>query len=304
MLVETLDDLYIVRGTATTNFTVNEFARDIAGRNYNAIDTDGSNVYVFTTDRQLLQIGSQGMNDIGQVIGDQLLNVDPSGAYVTVYRYGLDSMLFLLDTVSGILYPYNVPQACWCLPAVLQFDESPTAAAAMEITPGVWKYVMGAGTSLAQRDLNTFSDLGNPYSPTAVIGAITLADPLSLAKVENIILQLTNAGNLPTLSICANDAGVTLTNPIGSQVTGNFVSMSVGNNPIVEPPTYATQPIYFRNLRYQWSLTPLPQQIQLFQALLEWGDETEQNELIGFGISGKNQGDSPQAGQLPALQGH
>lgn len=304
MLSECLDDCYIVRGTATTTFTVNEFARDIAGRSYNAVDTDGSNIYIFTTDRQLLQIGGAGMNDIGQVIGDQLLNIDPSQVYVTIYRYGLDSMLFVLDTVNGILYPFNIPQQCWCLPGVMQFTTKPSAAGAMEITPGVWKYIMGTGTSLAQRDLNTFSDLGNPYSPQAVIGAITLADPLSLAKVENIILQLTKAGNVPNLSIIANDSGVTLTNPIGSQVTGKFTDMSVQSNPIQEPPTYAAQATAFRNLRYQWALTPLPAQIQLFQALLQWGPELAQNELIGFGISGKQAGDTPGAGKIPELQGH
>jgi hypothetical protein len=304
MLVNTLDDCYIVRGTETVNFTVNEFARDISCRNYNAADTDGSNIYIFTSDRQLLQIGGSGMTDVGQVIGDQLLNVDPSQAYLSIYRYGLDSMLFLLDPANGVLYPYNVPQQCWCLPALLQFSSSPTAAGAMEISPGVWKYIIGAGTSLGQRDLATFADLGNTYSPVAVIGAITLADPLSLAKVENLILQLTSAGSTPDLSVFVNDAGVNLSLAVGNQVTGSFTSLSVGNNPLQEPPTYAAQATAFRNLRYQWALCPLPAQIQFFQAMLQWSNEQAANELIGFGISGKNQGDSPQASKLPELQGH
>jgi len=303
MLVMCLDDCYVVRGTATINFTVNEFLRDMGTRSYNAVDTDGSNIYVFTSDRQFLQVAANGINDIGQNIGDQLLNVDPTQCYVSVYRYGLDSMLFLLDTVNGVLYPYNLNQQCWSLPALLKLGAKPTAAGTMEVSPGVWKYLVGAGTQVGQRDLNTFSDLGYDYYPQAVIGTIQVADALSLAKVENINLQLTNVGSLPSLSILANDTGVVLSNPVTSQITLSDFSQITGPGiPLVEPPTYAETPVNFINVRYPWGVTKVPQQLQYLQLLLQWNvQEAVQNELLALGISGKQEG-GPQT-QLPQLEG-
>jgi hypothetical protein len=301
LLAHTLDEILVVRGTATTNFTVNDFVKDAGLWSYNAADTDGSNVYMFTADRQFLALTASGMEEVGGgVIADQLQNIDPTQAYVTMYRSGLDAMIFLLDVSNQVLYPFNSRQQAWCLPALLKFPNI-TAAGAMEVQAGIWKYLIGTGTTLAQRDLNTFTDLGTTYAPNVVVGTIQEADPGTLAKMENVFLELTNAGSVPTVSVLANDEGVTLTNKAGSQVTGSFITLA---NPVNDPPTYGQTPVNYRSLRYQWLTSKAPESVKYVQILIQWPAEAAQNEVLGLGLSGKQSGDSPQVGQLPALQGH
>jgi hypothetical protein len=301
MLVHTLEDIKVVRGISTTSFTVNDFIKDVGTWNYNAVDTDGSNVYVFTADRQFVTITAAGVEEVGGgVIADQLQSIDPTQAYVAMYRSGLDAMIFLLDTAKQVLYPFNSRQQAWCLPALPKFTNM-TAAGTMETQPGVWKYLIGTGTSLAQRDLNTFSDLGTAYAPNVVIGTIQEADPGTLAKVENLYLELTNAGSAPIVSVLANDAGVTLTNAPGSQITGTFTAIT---NPVNDPPTYGAIAQNYRSLRYQWLTMKLPEAVKYVQILLQFPAEAAQNEVLGLGLSGKQEANSPAAGQLPQLQGH
>jgi len=116
---------------------------------------------------------------------------------------------------------------------------------------------------------------------------------------------LTNAGNLPTnVMVLPNDAGATLTNPVGSQITGTFSELAQGANPQPDAPTYAAKAANYRSLRYYWSAGNVPQAIKHLQILIKFGNEAAQNEIIGLGIGGKQSGDSPGVGAIPQLQGH
>ena len=214
MLVLTFDDCYIVRGTDITNFTVNEFIRDFGIRSYNCVDTDGTNLYVFTSDRQFIIISSSGASDIGLPIADQLLNVDSTQAYVSVNRYALDSIVRILDVVNNVYYDFNLNQQCWNLPGILQMPDC-SAMGSIETSPGVWQLLLCSNVytligdvetfesaTLAFRDLTNFQDLGVSYAPVAVFGSIQLADPGNLVKMGargGFTLEYTNAGTAPTL---------------------------------------------------------------------------------------------------------
>jgi hypothetical protein len=313
LLIHDLDEILVVRGTSTTSFTVNSFIRDIGTWNYNAVDTDGSNVYIFTADRQFLVLTASGMEEVGGgVIADQLQNVDPTQAYVTIYRSGLDAMVFLFDIANQVLYPFNTRQNAWCLPALLKMPNI-TGAGAMEIKPGVWKYLIcsnganGLVPQLSQRDLGTFTDLGTAYAPNVVVGTIQEADPGTLAKMENLYLELTNAGSVPTVSILPNDAGVTLTNPPGSQITGKFLTLI---SPVPDPPTYGADPVNYRSLRYNWQSIATQiynpssaAAVKYVQILIQFAAESAQNEVLGLGLSGKQESGDPVA-TAPVLMGH
>ncbi len=310
MLVFTFDDCFIVRGTDITNYTVNEFVKDFGVRTYNAVDTDGTNLYVFTSDRQFILVSASGAQDIGLPIGDQLLNVDPSKVYVKVNRYGLDAIVRILDTVNNISYDYNLNQQCWNLPGILQLQAC-SAVGSVESSPGVWWLVMGytrSGTSaLAYRDLTTFQDVGISYQPNAVFGSIQLADPGTLAKFGacgGFAMQYTNAGTVPTLSILPNDIGCTMTNAVGSQITGTFTNLSLGTNPFPIPPTLGNKPTGYRNLGYYYLLAKgLSAFVQNLQFKLSAPAENTATELIGFGIYGDMKQEVETPGVIPQIQG-
>jgi hypothetical protein len=307
MLVLTQDECYIVRGTDITNYTVNLFVKDFGIRTYNAVDTDGTNLYVFTSDRQFICISSSGATDMGLPIADQLLNVDPTQCYVSVNRYGLDSIVRILDTVNGVTYDYNLNQQCWNLPGILQMPNV-TAMGSIETSPGVWRLVMSSTnsvlSSLAVRDINNFDDLGATYSPRAVFGSIQLADPGSLAKFGGrggLTLEYTNAGKVPTLSVLPNDMGCTMSLSVGAQITGQFTPLI---NPVPDPPTYGAQPKGYRSLRYYWSSgKALSAFVRHLQFQIVAASENTATELIGFGIFGDQKSEAEQAGPIPQIQG-
>lgn len=309
MLIRTLDDSYIVRGTDITNFTVNEFVKDFGLRSFNAEDTDGTNIYTLTSDRQFVLVSASGAEDIGLPIADQLENVDPTTAYVTVNRYGLDSIVRILDTAVGVFYDFNLNQQCWNLPGILQMP-AVSAAGSIETSPGVWRLLLSSSTdtttTLAFRDVTNFQDLGANYQPNAVFGSIQLADPGSLAKFGargGIVLETTNAGSPPYISVLPNDIGCDLTQAIGSQIIpGAFTSLSVGSNPVPWPPTLSNQPKNYRSLGWYWLLAKgLSGLVRHIQVQVSAKPENAATELIGFGIFGDEKSEGQ--GKLPEVQG-
>jgi hypothetical protein len=308
------DDCYIVRGTDITNYTVNVFVKNFGIRTYNAVDTDGTNLYVFTSDRQFIQVSPSGANDIGLPIADQLLNVDPTQCYVTVNRYGLDSIVRILDTVNNVYYDFNLNQQCWNLPGILQMP-SCTAMGSIEVTPGVWRLLLSSNSSgtnsLAYRDITNFLDLGAGYTPNAVFGSIQLADPGGLAKfgaLGGFVMEYTNAGTAPTLSVLMNDVGANLGNSVGSQITGNFTSLNAGKNPFNWPPTLGAQPINYRSLGYylmygKSTAGSLSGFVRHLQFQISAVSQNAATELIGFGIFGDLKQEAAAPGQIPQLQG-
>lgn len=310
MLVFTVDDCYIVRGTDITNYTVNEFVKDFGIRSYNAVDTDGTNLYVFTSDRQFILLSASGAQDIGLAIADQLLNVDPTQCYVKVNRYGLDSIVRILDPANNVYYDYNLNQQCWNLPGLLAMP-SCAAMGSIETSPGVWRLLLcstSAGvSSLAYRDITQFTDLSNFYSPNAVFGSIQLADPGNLAKfgaLGGFVMEYTLAGALPKLFVLPNDLGAKLSSPVGQQISGNFTALDVGSNPINWPPTLSAQPKTYRSVGYYYMYGKgLSGFVRHLQFQITAPPENTATELIGFGIFGDLKQETGQAGQLPQLQG-
>jgi hypothetical protein len=317
MLVFTLDDCYIVRGTDITNFTVNLFVKDFGIRSFNCVDTDGTNLYVFTSDRQFICLTASGATDMGLAIGDQLLTVDPTQAYLAVNRYGLDSIVRLLDAANNLYYDYNLNQQCWNLPGLLQMT-SCVSMGSIEVSPGVYRLLVNSNyynagvfttASLAYRDITNFQDLGASYAPNAVFGSIQLSDPGTLSKFGargGFLLELTTAGTVPTLSVLPNDIGCTLTNLPGGQITGAFVSMSTGAQKygINWPPTLATKPVNYRSLGYYYSAAKgISALVRHIQFQLSAPSENLATELIGFGIFGDYSQEVETPGQIPQLQG-
>ena len=310
MLVFTQDDCLIVRGTDITNYTVNHFVPDFGVRSYNAVDTDGTNLYVFTSDRQFICVNASGADDIGLPIADQLANVDPNFCYVKINRYGLDSIVRILDTVNNVYYDFNLNQQCWNLPGILQMPNC-TAAGSIETSPGVWRLLLcstnGGVSQLAYRDINNFQDLGVNYSPVAVFGTIQLADPGNLAKFGGrggFVMQYTMAGKVPALSVLPNDIGCDLTKPVGSQVTGGFVSLSVPRNGLTWPPTLGNKPVNYRSLGYYYHMAKgLSAFVLHLQFQLVAPAENAATELLGWGIFGDEKQESEAPGKIPELQG-
>lgn len=297
MIISTVDDLYIVRGIDTTSFTVNEFMRDIGMRNWNAADSDGSNIYMYTNDRQMLLLNANGLQSISSSISDVVANVDPSAAYVSILRYtARNTFLFLGDGTTNI-YPFNLSQEAWC--PVQVPSGGARALGTIEIQPGVWAFLRGktsTNQTIAQRDINTFSDEGTLYSCSAVFGPIPVADMLTLAQVKNIAVATAANGSTLTLSVLPNEVSAT--------GTVNYQQLSIETS---EPPELSATPsTSFTANRYTWMATPYSEYVNFFFMQMVWPAASTADELLAWAVGGtQTTGGSSlgQPGQLPQLQG-
>ncbi len=290
MLIVTVDGVHIVQGISNPGFTVNKWLSDVGARQQNAVDTDGSNIYIFTSDRQFIRISAQGIEELSQNVSDQTDLFDPTVVYVCQHRSGSqDSRVFLTDGSTKWL-PYNLMMGAW-EPAKTPADNSGVGAiGSIEIQPGIWKLLKGsttAGQIIQQRDINTFLDNGSTYSWNVVFGNIPLADPTQLANVESLVLRLANVGSLPSVGILPND------------VSGTFVPLGA---PVDEPPESNQPATGYLAKKYYLGTGQLWSQVTHFQMQLSFGAEPAQNEIFSWGIF-PNQSADERQGAIPQVQG-
>jgi len=294
MLVVTVDDIYVVRGIDTTSFTVNEFMRDIGMRNWNAADSDGSNIYLYTTDRQTLLINANGIQSISSNISDVVANVDPSAAYMTTFRYtARNTMLFLGDGTTNI-YPYNLQQQAWC--PIQTPAGGVQAIGAIETQLGVWQMLRGknvAGQTVAQRSITNFTDEGTAFTCSATFGPIPLADMLMLAQVKDIAIATAAGQSAVTVSVLANE------------ISGTFQGLGLPTSS--EPPELSATPSQsFTANRYSLQNSALPELMNFIFMQLSWASAGTADELYAWALAGtQTTGGSAlgPAGKLPELQG-
>lgn len=291
MLAVTLDGIHVVQGISNPGFTVNKWLSDIGARQQNAVDTDGSNIYIFTSDRQFLRISSQGIEELSQAISDQTDLLDPTQVYVCQHRSGSqDSRIFLGDG-STTIYPYNLMMGGWEPKRVPADGGGAGALGSIEISPGIWKMLKGdtrANQLALQRDQNTFSDNGVNYTWNAVFGNIPLADPTQLANVESLVLRMSSAGSVPAVGILPND------------ISGTFIQLAP---PIDEPPEGSQPPTGHQAKKYYLNTgTKLWTQMTHLQIQFSFIAEAVQNEIFSWGIF-PNQSTDQAVGAIPQVQG-
>jgi hypothetical protein len=290
MLVITIDGVHVVQGISNPGFTVNKWLSDVGARQQNAVDTDGSTIYIFTSDRQFLQLTSQGINELSQPVSDQTDSLDPTQVYVCQHRSGSqDSRVFLTDGASTI-YPYNLMMGAWEPKKIPADGAGVGALGSIEILPGQYKLLKGATQTnqvIQQRDLNTFSDNGTTYPWNVVFGNIPLSDPTQLANIESLLLRMTNSGSLPIVGILAND------------IAGNFVPLP---SPKDEPPEGNNPAQGYIAKKYYFSAGALWTQMSHLQVSFTFGAEAAQNEILSWGLF-PNQSTDQQVGKIPEIQG-
>jgi hypothetical protein len=290
LLVITLDTIHIAQGISNPGFTVNKWLSDIGARQQNAIDTDGSNIYIFTSDRQFLKISSQGIEELSQNISDQTDLFDPTKVYVAQHRSGSqDSRVFLTDGSTQWI-PYNLMMGAWEPARTLADGAGMGAVSSIEIGPGIYKLLKGATTAnriIQQRDLNTFSDNGVNYGFNAVFGNIPISDPSQLANIENLVGRFTNVGNLPAVSILPND------------ISGAFVTIPRSVN---EPPEASNPPTGHFAFRWYLNDAPVWTQMSSLQIKFAWPADPFQEEMLSWGLF-PNQSADERPGAIPQIQG-
>lgn len=297
MLVFSVDDIFLVRGTSTAAFTVTDFMRDIGIRTWTAGDSDGTNVYVYSTDKQTLLINANGLTSVSQNIADRIQAVDPTLAYVSIFRYTAQQNWLFVGDGSTFIYPFNVEMQCWGLPAAPVNGAG--AIATVETQPGVfqfWRARPAVGSLVSFRDTSSFRDEGFAYPCFVIFGAIPTADFLTLSQIRDVVLSTIPTASERFLSVLANEI-----TPLQDK---QYQLLQISSS---EPPELSATPsLSYRADRYTWMSAPLPQFTNILFLRLDFSADDNPDELLAWTLAGtQTTGGSAlgQAGQLPQVQG-
>lgn len=208
LLVFTTRDIWVVQGQDLTTFAPTRIFKGVGLRSFNAMDSDGASIFMFTSDRQFVSITpSTGVVELGYPIGDQLeLNFDPTKIYIARHVSGSrDNAIYIADGSTG-WFRINPNQVGASLsgepaPVISPFAtilSGLTSLASVETSPGVHRLMMNAvfqssTNVILIRDLTTRQDNGIPYTWSATIGSLVLAASGKMAETESITVEEKNA---------------------------------------------------------------------------------------------------------------
>jgi len=275
LLVFTQSDLYIIVGTNIPTFYVMPYTPGLGLLSYNALDIQGSNIFLYTADRQFIQWSSAGINEAGFVIGNLLeSSFDPTKVYVAAIIAGTsEKAVYIADGVQNwFRCNWNQPPEggpAWSPKATISAGF--TAMQSVETSPGQHQLLLGMSNGqIAARSMTTFTDLGNTYSAYMTVGSVVLAQPGQLAEISSITAELQQVGSIPTVSVLLDE------------INGNFETL---NNYVADPPVLTPSQSIMSNRFYllQGNDAVVCRHLQI---KLSFPAEAARNELLTLSIWG------------------
>ena len=290
LMVITTNDTWLVEGTNIVNggFNPRLILAFHGVQSYNAVDKDGSTVYIYTSDRQCLMMNpNSGSTEIGYPIGDTLEDTfTPSSVYISRHVAGSrDNALYFADGSTG-WYRLNPNQQGASMSGEVTPVWSPKAdftnsisgigaIASIETSPGITKLLVGQTVTgpVLVRDLTTFSDNGSAYTWSATIGSILLTTPGKLAECESVTTEMNN------ISSAATQCAVSV---LLDEISGSFESLPTG---VSDPPQLATISSVLSERFYlmQGNVCPTCRHLQVKVA---GGAQTTKDEILALTIRG------------------
>ena len=294
LLIFTTTDVWIVTGSNLASYQPYKQLSNIGIGSYNALCVDGSNIMMYTRDRECLMFAvTQGASEMGFVIGDFIEdNINPMTAYLARHVAGSKDNAFYLGTgPSGFADIDGTPSGwlrlnpnqygasvsgeqapIWSPPAYITGGCG--AIASIEVAPGVKKLLVGGISSgpVLVRDLDTFQDNGTGYDWSATIGSIMLALPSRLAITESITTEMVTSES--------TQCGVAV---LLDEIEGDFETLTYSTN---DPPQLPKSTSVISN-RFYLSVGTIPPVCRHMQIQLTGTDAATEDELLALTIRGE-----------------
>lgn len=277
-LVFTVSDIYLIagKGTAASPLFPTPYVSGTGLLSYNALTVNGTIIYLFTADGQLLALDpSAGQSQVGFPIGDQLQNWNPANVYVTWHVSGTqDQAVYISDGATGWFRLITAPSPenglVWAPFAAI--SGGCKAVQSVEVSPGLHRLLVGPTISgpILRRDTTTWSDNGTNYPAFVTIGSIVLAQPGQLAELDFITTDSLAIGSTPTISVLIDE------------IFGGFESMPLYVN---DPPQLLPSSSLYAQ-RFYFSQTQDPAVCRHLQIKVSWPPENFQNEMLSLTIYG------------------
>lgn len=282
-LVFTVSDIYLIggQGTSSSPLFPQPFATGIGLLSYNALAVNGTTIYLFTADSQLVSLDpSSGLSQVGFPIGDQftLSNWNPSNAYVTWHVSGSqDHALYVSDGSSGWfrMTPTAAPESGLTWSPFASIVGGCKAVQSIETAPGVHKLLLGptGAGNILNRDLTTQQDNGSSYNASFTIGSIVLAQPGQIAELSFVTTDAMAVGTQPRIAVLLDE------------ISGQFQNLPRFTN---DPPQLVP-PSSLYSQRFYFSQSQQPAMCRHLQLQVNWPPENAANELLSMTMFGAYQ---------------
>lgn len=279
LIISVFDNAYVTTGTTSATFTVPLlWQKNFGVPSINASDQDGDNVFFFTTKGQVWHFSANGLENIGDLNAGDFGAMTPANVYVAIHRSGIDEGVFVSDGSANI-WRYSTKSQSWDTP--MGVVAGCGAIASIETSVGNWQLLVGrnvgSGFTL-KRDLTLYTDDTQAYHAFATVGSLVIAPPRQTVKIESVLLQAKAIGTIPIIKVLLNEISD----------TGNFPATFVPlPNPVNDPPLLLPSQTLYQK-RYDLkanTIGPLPQTVQHLQVLIDFGNDTVANELLGLGLA-------------------
>lgn len=302
VIVFCVSDIYVIQTSGQTVYPSIPFAPGIGLLSYNALDTNGTEVGFFSTDRQFLLMQTQGgLGHHGFPIADQLqlnngapgTSWNPANVYVANYQFGQDSGWFIADGVNGWFKlittpapdgPPNATGMTWSPFATIASTGAVKAIKSAETSPGQHSLLLGpagAGVKVLARDVNATTDGGTAegngatYSAYMVFGSYVLAHPGQIAQVAFVTTDSVRVGSPLTIGLLIDEAL-----PYYKQ------SFEILKDWTIDPPGLPASKSFYGQRFYLSELPESSAACRHLQVLVQWPPEAAPNELQSFTIFG------------------
>lgn len=286
LMVFTTSDVYMISGQGTPSSILYAYPLipGLGLLSYNCLTKLGGTFYLFTSAKKLVALDpSAGFQEPGQPIGDRLINLSPSTAYLTWHDGGAtDTALFLADGSTGwyrmsMNFNSSVESpVVWSPLATIAGGVK--AVQSVETSPGTKQLLLGPATTgpILKRNLQVWTDNGAPYTANATIGSIVLAEPGQMAQVAFLAADSVAVQNSTRAAVAV------VFDEALPYYTGTFATLSNVQN---DPPRLAPSTSLYSH-RYYTNQLQLPTWCRHMQVRISWPAENFQNELLSLTIFG------------------
>jgi hypothetical protein len=293
LLVFTSSDIYIIQGTNTSSSSLysSPFLRHVGLLSYDAFAVNGSIVYMYTSDNQLLSLDpSSGVSEVGFPIGDQFGPNNGTGTFtptstrVTWHVAGSQDKGLYVSDYQGTWWrmcPTPSPESGTTWSPKAQIASGFSAVQSVEVVPGTYNLLVGppsAGGPILKRDYGVYSDNGSAYNSFAVLGSMVLAQPGQLAEVESFTTDSVAIGTPISLAVQLDEIQRI---PYGQ--TGTYFEPLTLYTP---DPTQLSPSLSVYAQRFYLSQTQQPAVCRHLQIQFDWGTDTVRNELLSTTLFG------------------
>lgn len=263
--------VYLIRGISKYDFDVKELLSNVSILAPSCITKDGDTLYAFTAGKQILEMSTNGVIDLGLPLSAaDLATFDPTLSYIAVIRDGVKALLFLSNR-DDRMFCYNFNNGTWS-PVWTAPDSTVSIGAIgnVQTSVGQQNLLIGPKSGLDGYiwKLNTAinTDDGIPFNAFLQFGSFVIAEPDSLMNLEHLTVEATAQ---PTVSLLMNEISGT---PSGT--------MEVTE----DRPIFATATTIHAR-RFNPMLSSFSTACRHFQARLAWGAVDDSAELYGFGFT-------------------